>query len=477
MNPLHTEIKDLLALNKLPTALEKMRQLLRDDPKLDEAIHQSGRFHHIRKEIRLGTVTHAEADLAKNQIRFGLLELLEEIERDGARPLLPQSLADDIVADRTRWLQSLQRELLKNQVSVSNRPSDIIQHFGWLIEEFLRKMQTHEGQQSDLRAFSYMTEAWQNTLRYLCYIQLAQLLKPNPNVGRVSNPSDVNVNPSDVNSDVLTAFIAMRGADATMDGARETHFDYLNLLLVSTDLLQDGPVFVPQIADFVRELTNTESELFETTLFLDKNRRQLLAGEIPAADPNLPQRMDEYRTALVYWLRKIAFLVKYRLVSIKEISLNYRLGTAQQFVHLYGELHGLYDQVSAGGEDYNIMSIEGVFTYSQSVLLFKGNEIQQCLQNIGKPNTYLSLSPLLIDQSVFSEKSTQTPEIYYFTGQRPGTRHYEYAQYKNELPLGAAAPPSNKTLRVKHENSEHPKLNDLYEQLETVFKPFKIAQP
>lgn len=224
--------------------------------------------------------------------------------------------------------------------------------------------------QNDLRAFSYMTEAWQNTLRYLCYIQLAQLLK-----------SDERPNNA-----VLSDFIAMRDAAATPDSAeRELRFDYLNLLLVSTDLLKGRAAFVPQIAEFVRELTDTESELF----------------------------------------------------------------------------------------DYNLISVEGLFTYSQSVLLFKGNEIQQCLQNIGNPDTYLSLSPLLIDQSVFSEKPTQTPEIYYFTGQTPGARQYEYAQYKNELPLGAAAPASNKTLRVKSENSAQPKLNDLYEQLETVFRPFR----
>lgn len=456
------QIRQFIARDELPAALEKMQNLLTGDSKLNDAILQSGRFYSIRREIMRGTVSHAEATLTQNQIRFGLLELLAEIERDGATPL-PRSLADDLITDRTRWLQSIQREFLKNSVQVSNRPSDIIQHFGWLIEEFLRKMQTHEGQQSDLRAFSYMTEAWQNTLRYLCYIQLAQLLR-----GRTEM------------SETVAAFIAMRQSAAGENAGeteREANFDYLNLLLVCTDLLKDKVVFVPQIADFVRELTNPEEELFDTALFLDKNRRQLLAGEIAANDPNLPQRMDEYRTALVFWLRKIAFLVKYRLVSIKEISLNYRLGSTQQFVHLYGELHGLYDQLSSGDEDYNFMSVEGVFTYSQSVLLFKGNEIQHCLQNIHQPDTFLSLSPLLIDQSVFSEKPTQTPEIYYFTGKTPGSRQYEYAMFKNELLLGNAALPSNKTLRVKAENSKQPKLNDLYEQLETVFKPFKNAQP
>ncbi len=455
-NQFITNIRNLIANDEMDAALGQLQLLLDNSPQLDEAIIQAARFQDIRKQIRLGLVSHAEADLTKNQIRFGLLELLKEIELEGAAPL-PATLADDLITDRTRWLQSIQRELLRQNVSVSNRPADIIQHFGWLIEEFLRKMQTQEGQQSNLRAFSYMTEAWQNTLRYLCHIQVAQLL-------RAEKP---------VKHPALANYIAMR-VEAAPDGAREPFFDYLNLLLVSTDPLKDLTPFVPEINDFVTELTDTESELFDTALFLAHQRRQLLSGRLTEEDADLPQRLDEYRTALVYWLRKIAFLAKYRLVSIKEINLNYRLGTARQFVHLYGELHGLYDQY-ASAADYNILAVEDSFTYNHSVLLFKGSDILQGLQQLRDRDTILSLSPLLIDQSVFSEKPTQTPEIYYFSGQTPGSRQYEYAQYKNELQLGESPPASNKTLRVKAENTQQPRLNDLYEQLEVVFKPFKTA--
>lgn len=455
------QIRDHIAQDELTAALESMRLLLGNNPKLDEALHQSGRFHNIRKQIRLGLVSHSEATLTQNQIRFGLLELLREIELGGVVSL-PRELADNIITDRNRWVESLRQEFLRRGIAVSNRPDQIIQYFGWLIEEYLRKMQTNEGQQHTLRAFSYMTEAWQSSLRYLCYIQLSQLLK----LGEKSQNA------------ILTEFIAMQATSTTADSAteigHETEFDYLSLLFVGTDLLREANRFVPEITTFVQELTNAESEIFDTTRFLQNHRRRLLADEIKE-DEHLPNLIDEYRTALVYWLRKIAFLARYRLVSIKEISLNYRLGTAQRFVHLYGELHGVYDQAFSDGEDYNFMAIEGVFTYSHSVLLFKGNEIQTCLQNIGDPSTYLSLSPLVIDQSVFSAKNTDTPEIYYYTGCTPGGRQYEYAQYKNELPLSRRPLSSNKTLRVRAENTQQPKLNELYEQLETVFRPFKTS--
>lgn len=452
------QIRHLIAMDDLSNALLKMRHLLENDPKLDDVVHHSGRFNHIRKQLVSGLVSPFDEGMVQSQIRYGILVLLRELEMDGSVGL-PQGLAGNLISDGNRWLESLQQELLKNGFSVSNRPDRIIQYFGWLIEEFLRKMQTAEGQQYTLRAFSYMTEVWQNTLRYLCYIQLAQLLKLD----------HVPINPA------ISAFVAMRDIRSTpadtADSERETQFDYLNLLLVCTDLLRDSQCFVPEITDLANDFTNPDNELFDTVLFLDENRRRLLAGHCND-HTRLSELMDKYRTALVSWLRRVTFLAKYRLVSIKEISLNYRFGSIQRFVHLYGELHGIYNQAFSGGDDYNFMSVDGAFTYSQSVLLFKGNDIQTGWQNIGNPDTYLSLSPLLIDQSVFSAKNTDTPEIYYYAGRFPDGRQYEYAQYKNELPLGESLT-SNKILQVRSQNSLQPKLDGLFEQLNTVFKAYK----
>jgi hypothetical protein len=82
---------------------------------------------------------------------------------------------------------------------------------------------------------------------------------------------------------------------------------------------------------------------------------------------------------------------------------------------------------------------------------------------------YLSLSPLVIDKSVYAEKPTQTPEIYYFTGNEKRKLHF--AQYKNELALGEVSK-ANKRMTVKSANISQPKLDELYAQVEKLFKPF-----
>ena len=79
-NAFLSNIRDLIARDDLTAALLQLRGLLENSPKLDEALLQSARFHDIRKQIRLGMVSHAEANLTQNQIRYGLLELLCDIE-------------------------------------------------------------------------------------------------------------------------------------------------------------------------------------------------------------------------------------------------------------------------------------------------------------------------------------------------------------------------------------------------------------
>lgn len=74
------QVRDLVGKNELNNALGLLRSILEHSPKLDEAIHQSARFQAIRKQIRLGVVSHAEATLTENQIRVALLDLLSEIE-------------------------------------------------------------------------------------------------------------------------------------------------------------------------------------------------------------------------------------------------------------------------------------------------------------------------------------------------------------------------------------------------------------
>ncbi|MFN4081775.1 MAG: hypothetical protein ACK4NS_12815 [Saprospiraceae bacterium] len=90
-------IRQLIAQDKLDQALQQLRKLLDNTPQLNEVLQQSGRFADIRKLIRLGVVSHAEATLTRDQIRSALRELLDEIGKQQAQaPALREELASAV---------------------------------------------------------------------------------------------------------------------------------------------------------------------------------------------------------------------------------------------------------------------------------------------------------------------------------------------------------------------------------------------
>lgn len=391
-----------------------------------------------------------------NEANFGFV-----MDQSNHDKNLPEDLAEDLITERNIWVESLYQALLKQKISVNKRPFDIFQHYGSLIETFLQKMNTKEDIK-ELRRLSFMAEVFQSSLRYLCYIQVSQilLLKKKPR------------------NEALSDFFHL-------DVKQYKDFDFLNFLFITTEILREEENFMPEIGDFVHELLDTYSDLCGTALFLEKHRNRLIKNSIPE-DEHLEKLLDEYFTGLIFWLRHIAFLAKYRMVSINNIDLKYRLGTSKTFVHLYGELHGIYDTI--GGDendeeesDFDLGSpmtayeAEGFFTYNQSVLLFRGSHVGSSFENISRGDNYLSLSPLIIDKTVFDHQGKQTPEIYYYTGRV--SKQYHYALYKNELPFGGLDHIStNREIEVKSQNTEMPKLNELFQELSPIFKWFKMPR-
>lgn len=375
-----------------------------------------------------------------NQASFSVV-----MDSVGTEKPLPLGLAENLITAQNIWIQSLKEELQEQpNISVGNKPGRIFHHYGWLIETFLLKMASKVAHKDPLRRLSFMTEAYQSSLRYLSYIQLAQLI-------------------SSSKQESFQDFFQL-------DAQQFHRFDFLNLLFRTSSLIPTEDYFIFQMKGLVQELFDPTSELYETVIFLEQQRSALINKTIGSVD-SLDLVLDQYLTALVYWLRSLSFLAQYRLVSIKDINLSYQLGTPKNFVHTYGELHGMYDERAS---DFDTRSLQDVFTYSRSVLLFKGSSIEVCLNQIDKASNYLSLSPLIIDQSVFTDKETQTPEIYYYIGQ--GGRQYQYAQYRNELSMkGNVSKRSNKFISIKRQNTQQPRWNKLYKQIDQIFSATNLS--
>lgn len=390
------------------------------------------------KIYNIGTITHANFDFLMGKAQYD--------------KSLPVTLSENLVGEGDEWIKGLVKALLREGIPVGDDPTEVFKSYDWLIQVFLLKMRTPPGQEKTTYGLSFMVEAYQASLRYLCYIQVAQVLVMEDKPKR----------------DIISAFIQM-GDDEYKD------FDYSSLLFETTDLLGDTG-FVREVNKFVKDLKDTNSDLFRTACFLDTQRRNLLSGSIEKDDA-FSELLEKYLTALVFWLKNLSFLANYRLVSIKDINLNYRIGSDETYLHRYGELYGIYNDGRVADITKSIQ-VKGSFTYSKSILLFKGNVLASCLRNIDDKTAYISLTPLLLDKSVYDdEDKKQTPEVYYFTGYQKGKRQYNYSPFNKELDLDKENDNTlYPTLEVKSTNTDLAGLDDLFEQLEEMLNPFKIRK-
>jgi len=104
-------LRQLIAKNELGEALQQLQQLLNNSPHIDEALHQSGRYEAIHQQIRMGTVNQSEAQLTENQIRVGLLELIQQLEKeelgDAARQELQQHAAGSNIIQKAEKIYNI----------------------------------------------------------------------------------------------------------------------------------------------------------------------------------------------------------------------------------------------------------------------------------------------------------------------------------------------------------------------------------
>jgi Effector-associated domain 11 len=98
-------IRDLIVKDDFKTAIQQLSALLKDSPRLDEAVQQSARYNNVMQQIRLGLVDFESANIAQNQIRYAVLELLREIE---------EQEQPSIKAEVERYAVHFEKNVVKN---------------------------------------------------------------------------------------------------------------------------------------------------------------------------------------------------------------------------------------------------------------------------------------------------------------------------------------------------------------------------
>lgn len=147
-----------------------------------------------------------------------------------------------------------------------------------------------------------------------------------------------------------------------------------------------GKMFADQKVEwFMPELSECCDDKFYNALdFWVPERNEIGHYQINLTQEEIERRCVEYEEKLTFMLGRISFLSKYRLVSVKEIKVFKPKISSATF-------HHVFDLLNSSDSDFKANEFnESTFTDSNSVLLLK---------NIKSIDSYLNLSPLVIDTS------------------------------------------------------------------------------
>ena len=392
------QIREFIARDEMETALEQIRLLLDNSPKLDEAILQSARFTDIRKQVRLGLVSHTEANLTKNQIRDGLLELLREIETQGATPALRKETeqAVSIVvngahisaggnvhigniiyaaptptanAPKRDYNKILSRALVEAMRPYNDKAEKLCQDFSWLEHpENRRKVQQF--------VFQNFVGEIGKQLRKLVNIGDDDQMDPAKKERHyVEKCLDIARHSLDlVNYTLLSLWWdAVKTAPRSLEPAEqqalgaffETHLEQrleaqFHLLQALCALFRRHGVAFPfgeKLEVLLPQLTDG-SPLHQACTQLE---HAVQAGDATPAE-----------TQLAALLRHFAFLTQYRMVSIKKISYRQMRNGHPEYLHRYVAL-GIDVKYSEDAEKGRWIALG---EQTPAVLLYRGEEYQ-----------------------------------------------------------------------------------------------------
>ncbi len=138
--------------------------------------------------------------------------------------------------------------------------------------------------------------------------------------------------------------------------------------------------FIPEMCECFKK------DFYSALDFWVPERNEIGHYQINLNQQEIEKRCVEYEEKLSHILQKIAFLSRYKMVSIKEIRVIQPKNKEASFHHYIGLLN-------SSDSDFKVSDIvDPVFTESNSILIMK------TIKNVGE---YLNLSPLIID--TFSE--------------------------------------------------------------------------
>jgi hypothetical protein len=248
----------------------------------------------------------------------------------------------------------------------------IIKNFPWPVGVELRRLFSGSMRQLDRMRLDQIFKTIERSMQYLSFVMLSQVVK--------SKEEGKLIIPATFSSEFKNRFLQLSLGNFSW------------IIRSVGNLYQDQKIewFMPEMSDCL------DNKFYGALDFWVPERNEIGHYQINLTQEEIEKRCVEYEEKLTFILKRISFLAKYKLVSVKEIKVNKSKMERATFQHVF-------DLLNSSDSDFKANEFqESTFTESHSVLLMK---------NIKTLDEYLNLSPLIIDTSTEVLDSKEKFEI------------------------------------------------------------------
>ncbi|MFI5148757.1 MAG: hypothetical protein ACHQRM_03425 [Bacteroidia bacterium] len=234
----------------------------------------------------------------------------------------------------------------------------IIKHFPWPIGVELRRLFSGSMRQLDRGRLDQLFKTIERTIQFLSFVMLAQLWEE-----KLKRKFDF---PKEYASQFKNRITVLSLGNYTW------------LIRATGNLFESLEIdpFMPEMKEMLHK------KLYEALDFWVPERNEIGHYQINLTDEEIQKRCVEYEDKLTFILQNISFIVKYKLVTIREIKVLKQKHKEPRFNHIM-------DLLNNSDSDFKATEMQhDVFADSNSVLLMKDFKV---------PKEFLNLSPLIID--------------------------------------------------------------------------------
>ncbi len=275
-------------------------------------------------------------------------------------------LIQQVFQEMLKYKPSLQKMLVTDEDEDGTLDSRflgdvVIKNFPWPIGVELRRLFSASMRQLDRLRLDQIFKTIERSMQFICFVMICQIWKENK-----EKKIDISENLGKEFSSRL--FVLTMG-------------NYTWIIRAIGNLLQANsiPWFMPEMG------INFDKKFYAALDFWVPERNDIGHYQINLTHQEIEKRCVEYEEKLTYILERIAFLCKYKLVSIREIKVFHPKNQPAKFNHII-------DLLNSSDSDFKAQELEEEkFAESQSVLLLK---------SLKTLDEYLNLSPLIIDTSL-----------------------------------------------------------------------------